>query len=265
MERITIKDVARLADVSVATVSYIVNGIHEDRYTPDTKRKVLQIVNLYNYQPSRLAQSFALSKSRNVIILTDKQESILQKAESYDFLMLFCKTFESLGYNPIIQTHLENTRVDMADAIICFGMEEDKFRRFAQENFVPLISVNGKINDELFFQVWQDFERVMQKGEEKFGKNNFTPVLVDMYNAALKQEIRALAENTVFVAGNDLSKLPKGNVVIVHSSLREVYGLGRSEVLYVPANTQARQDAVIDCFKKATERVQGTVHTVRVK
>ncbi len=44
MERITIKDVARLAEVSVATVSYIVNGIHEDRYTPDTKRKVLQIV-----------------------------------------------------------------------------------------------------------------------------------------------------------------------------------------------------------------------------
>lgn len=98
MERITIKDVARLAEVSVATVSYIVNGIHEDRYTPDTKRKVLQIVNLYNYQPSRLAQSFALSKSRNVIILTEKHSSILQKAESYDFLRLFCKTFERLGY-----------------------------------------------------------------------------------------------------------------------------------------------------------------------
>ena len=123
MEKITIKDVARLADVSVATVSYIVNGIHEDRYTPDTKRKVLQIVNLYNYQPSRLAQSFALSKSRNVIILTDKHQSILQKAESYDFLRLFCKAFERLGYNPIIQTHLENTRIDMADAITAVGLK----------------------------------------------------------------------------------------------------------------------------------------------
>lgn len=100
MEKITIKDVARLADVSVATVSYIVNGIHEDRYTPDTKRKVLQIVNLYNYQPSRLAQSFALSKSRNVIILTDKHGSVLQKAESYDFLRLFCKTFRKARVQP---------------------------------------------------------------------------------------------------------------------------------------------------------------------
>lgn len=265
MEKITIKDVARLADVSVATVSYIVNGIHEDRYTPDTKRKVLQIVNLYNYQPSRLAQSFALSKSRNVNILTDKHGSVLQKAESYDFLRLFCKTFERLGYNPIIQTYLENTRIDMADAIMCVGMEEEKFRRFAQENFVPLISVDGKINDELFFQIYQDFGNVVKEGEKKFGKNNFTVVLVDMYNRTLKEEISALAENIVFIDGNDFGNLPKGNVVTVHSSLKNVYAFGDSEVLFVPANTQARIEAILDCFNKATERVQGTVHTVRVK
>lgn len=265
MEKITIKDVARLADVSVATVSYIVNGIHEDRYTPDTKRKVLQIVNLYNYQPSRLAQSFALSKSRNVIILTDKHQSILQKAESYDFLQLFCKAFERLGYNPIIQTHLENTRIDMADAITCVGLEEDKFRKFAQENFVPLISVDGKINDELFFQIYQDFGHVLDEGEKKFGKGNFTVVLVDMYNRTLKDEIRALPGDFVFIDGNDLSTLPKGNVVIVHSSLKNIYDMGGSDVLFVPANTQARVDAILDCFNKATERVQGTVHTVRVK
>ena len=82
MEKITIKDVARLAGVSVATVSYIINGIHEDRYTPETKRKVLQIVNLYNFRPSRLAQSFALQKRGNVILFTGKPSSKLKKSES---------------------------------------------------------------------------------------------------------------------------------------------------------------------------------------
>lgn len=265
MEKITIKDVARLADVSVATVSYVINGIHEDRYTSETKRKVLQTVNLYNYQPSRLAQSFALSKSRNVIIMTDKHGSVFQKAESYDFLRLFCKTFERRGYNPIIQTHLENTRIDMADAIVCVGMEEEKFRRFAQENYVPLISVDGKINDELFFQVYQDFAHALKEGERAFGKNNFTLVLVDTYNSTLKEEIRAAAQNAVFIDGDDLSKLPQGNVVTVHSSLNGIYGLRNADTLFVPANTQARVEAVFDCFNKATERVQGTVHTVRVK
>ena len=265
MEKITIKDVARLAGVSVATVSYIINGKHEDRYTEETKRKVLQTVNLYNFQPSRLAQSFALSKSSNVIILTDKHESILQKSESYDFLRLFCKTFERLGYNLLMRTHLENTRIDTADAIICVGMEEDKFRRLAQENYVPLLSVDGKINDELFFQVYQDFDHVLKQGEKAFGKDNFWLVLVDMYNDTLKKEISALYGKIIFISDNDMSKLPKGNIVTVNSSLKSLERLYGANMLFVPANTQARIDAILDCFNKATERVQGTEHTVTVK
>ncbi len=265
MEKITIKDVARLAGVSVATVSYVINGKHEDRYTEETKRKVLQIVNLYDFQPSRLAQSFALSTSRSVIILTAKHESILQKAESYDFVRLFCKTFERLGYNVIMRTHLENTRIDTADAIICVGMEEDKFRRLARENYVPLLSVDGKINDELFFQVYQDFNYLLKVGEKEFGKDNFSVVLVDTYNQTLKDEISALSDKIVFIADDDISKLPKGNVVTANSSLKSLGARYNSNMLFVPANTQARADAVLDCFNKARERVQGTTHTVLVK
>lgn len=265
MEKITIKDIARLADVSVATVSYIVNGIHEDRYTAETRRKVLQIVNLYNYQPSRLAQSFALSRSRNVIIMTDKHRTILQKAESYDFLRLFCKAFERLGYNPIMQTHSENTRIDMADAIICVGMEEDKFRRFAQENYVPLLSVDGKICDELFFQIYEDFDYVLKEGEKRFGKDNFTVVLVDTYNQTLKDEMCALGGKFYFLDDDNFSNLPCGNVVTVHSSLKTLYEGKDGDVLFVPTDTQAMIDAILDCFYKATERVQGTVHTVKVR
>lgn len=265
MERITIKDVARLADVSVATVSYIINGKHEDRYTAETKQKVLQIVNLYNFQPSRLAQSFALSKSSNVIILTAKHTSVFQKAESYDFLRLFCKTFERLGYNLIIKTVLENTRVDTADAIICVGMDEDKFRRLASENFVPVLSVDGKINDELFFQIYQDFKNLLQAGEKQFGKDNFSVVLVDMYNETLKHDINELSDNFVFIDGNDLSKVPEGNIVIAHSSLNSLERIRKSNVLFVPSNTQARVDAILECFNNAIERVQVPSHTVRVK
>lgn len=265
MEKITIKDIARFADVSVATVSYIINGIHEERYTPETKRKVIQIVNLYNFRPSRLAQSFALSKSRNVIILTEKHQSVFQKSESYDFLRLLGKTFERLGFNLIMRTHLEETKVDTADAIICVGMEEEKFRRLAQENFVPLLSVDGKINDELFFQIYQDFLFVIESGEKTFGKNNFSVVLLDMYNNTLKQEIAKLSGSVVFVDGNDIGCLPEGNIVTVNSSLKAVAELSGRNVLLVPSNTQAKIDVLIDCFNKATERVQGTVHTVLVK
>lgn len=265
MEKITIKDIARFANVSVATVSYIINGIHEERYTQETKRKVLQIVNLYNFRPSRLAQSFALSKSRNIIILMEKHQTIFQKAESYDFLRLLGKTFERFGFNLIMRTYLEETKVDTADAIICVGMEEEKFRRLAKENFVPFISVDGKICDELFFQIYQDFSNVVKCGEREFGKDNFSVVLLDMYNETLKQEIRELAKDVVFLDGNDVKELPEGNIVTVNASLCEVAEIFGRKALLVPSNTQTKIDALIDCFNKATERVQGIVHTVLVK
>ena len=115
MTKITIKDIARKAGVSVATVSYVINGVNEERYTKETKQKVLQIVNLYNYRPSKLAQSLANNKSSNVILLTDKHSSVLQKAESFDLIRMFGKALEKNGYGLLIRTHLDATRIDTAD------------------------------------------------------------------------------------------------------------------------------------------------------
>ncbi|MCI8458216.1 MAG: LacI family transcriptional regulator [Clostridia bacterium] len=265
MEKVTIKDIARLSGVSVATVSYVINGKHEDRYTADTKRKILQIVNLYNFQPSRIAQSFALSKSNNVILLTEKHETVLQKAESYDALRHISKAFESLGYNLIIRTHLENTRIDMADAVICMGLEENEFLRLAHENYVPLLSVDGIIHDELFFQVLQDFDYVVARGEEKFGKNNFTLALVDLYNQAVKDELKNLPCEVVYIRDSEFRNLAGRNIVTVNNSLHKLYGENNDNILLVPAHTESKANALIDCFYKATERVQGITHTVRVR
>lgn len=265
MEKLTIRDIARLADVSVATVSYIINGKNAESYTEETKRKVLQIVNLYNYQPSRLAQSFALSKSNNVIILSEKYESVLQKAESYDFLRLFGKAFERLGYNLIIRTYLENTKIDTADAIICMGVEEDRFLKLAHENYVPLLSVDGIIHDELFFQIMQDFDYVVECGEKRFGKNNFSLALVDLYNQSIKDELKKLPCEVIFIQDSEIRNLTDCNIVTVNASIYKLCGEYNDSILLVPANTEAKVNALVDCFFKAADRIQGVEHTVKVR
>jgi DNA-binding LacI/PurR family transcriptional regulator len=44
--KITIKDIAREAGVSIATVSYVLNNKTEERISEETRKKVLQIINL---------------------------------------------------------------------------------------------------------------------------------------------------------------------------------------------------------------------------
>ena len=42
----TIRDIAKMAGVSAATVSYVINNREDQRISEETKKKVLQIVNL---------------------------------------------------------------------------------------------------------------------------------------------------------------------------------------------------------------------------
>ena len=58
-KKVTVRDVAKEAGVSVATVSYIMNNRTDQKISEDTRKKVLQIANLLNYKPSSVAKSLA--------------------------------------------------------------------------------------------------------------------------------------------------------------------------------------------------------------
>lgn len=63
----TIKDIARLAGVSVSTVSRVLNN-HPD-VSQDAVKKVMAIVNKYNYIPNTSARNLGMSSSDNIGVI----------------------------------------------------------------------------------------------------------------------------------------------------------------------------------------------------
>ncbi len=262
INKVTIKEVAQEAGVSVTTVSFILNGI-TDKCSLETRQKVLHAINILGYRPSRVARCFARGKSDNIILLADKHKTVLQQAESFKLVRMLGKALEKNRLNLIIRTYLEAIYVDSADAIICAGTEEETFRKIAAENFVPLLAVDSRIHDELFFQVFQNFETVMRAGRERFGEN-FSVVLVDMYSESCKKEIREVCGDVTFLSEHGLGSVPKGNIVTVNESLMNLPELADREKLLVPAVTERRIDAILDCYYKAVKRETVTTHVVRI-
>ena len=86
MKKITMKDVAREAGVSVATVSYIINNREDQKISPETRNKVLQIINLLNYTPNQTAKSLVTQKSYIVALYYKEATSYLKKAEQLHFM-----------------------------------------------------------------------------------------------------------------------------------------------------------------------------------
>jgi LacI family transcriptional regulator len=75
----TIKDVAKLAGVSVATVSHVVNNTRF--VSEETKEKVLSAMQELSYQPNAIARSLRRKESKILgLVLPDNTNPILLKS-----------------------------------------------------------------------------------------------------------------------------------------------------------------------------------------
>lgn len=68
---VTMRDVAKAAGVSVATVSHVVNDKQGARIGPDAKRRVLEAVSDLGYRPNALAKTLSQGTSRFIGLVAD--------------------------------------------------------------------------------------------------------------------------------------------------------------------------------------------------
>ncbi len=174
--KVTIKDVAREAGVSVATVSYIMNGRSDQSISDKTKKKVLQIANLMNYVPSHAAKSLATGRN-NVIGLSFSSSSM-----NSVFVKMIIERLGRLGYD-VLYTPSSQREEDVqvkrnVDAIIAIGLSENEFRSLAENYMVPVITVDMLVHDDLFYQLYEDYPSLLVKALEAIGKEASSVVLV---------------------------------------------------------------------------------------
>lgn len=86
---ITIKDVAKEAGVSVATVSYVINERSDKRISDKTRKKVLQVIHLLGYVPNQSAKALATSRSGMIALYVSPDFSVLKNAEQLHFINFF--------------------------------------------------------------------------------------------------------------------------------------------------------------------------------
>lgn len=75
-ENLSIKEVARLAGTSVATVSRVIN--QNGRFSKETEKRVREVIEKYNYRPNELARSLRVDKAQVVgVIIPDIRRNSL--------------------------------------------------------------------------------------------------------------------------------------------------------------------------------------------
>lgn len=128
-KKVSIKDIARLSGVSVATVSRVIN--QNGRFSEETRRRVEKVIKEYHYTTNMTGKSLRESKSNTIgVIVPDISNElfaeIVLELEKYFFRkgysVLICNTNEEEQKEAAYFRILESKTVD---GILCISGSED--------------------------------------------------------------------------------------------------------------------------------------------
>lgn len=159
----TIKDVAREAGVSIATVSYVLNN--KDTFvSKETRRQVLEAIERIGYTPNVTARNLKASQTRLIgyawhEVPLDEVNSLLDR-----FTYYLARAAEAAGYHMLTFTHLadrplpvydELIRTQRVDAfVLADTVRDDQRIQFLMDVDFPFVSF-GRSNPEWDFP-WVD-------------------------------------------------------------------------------------------------------------
>ncbi len=199
MKRITIYDVAKEADVSLATVSRVINDSNVVR--EDTRLRVQEAIEKLGYKPNAIAQGLALSKTTTIsIVMGEKLFSYNEKilnglmdvAKIYNYNIMFHTTSKGISK---MQDVIESIIKSRVDGVILFN---DNFSQEEMEVLneyqIPMVVVGSKIPETKLTNVgnvYIDFEKMAYELVTSYFEKGIDDISIveDKINMSMMQQL----------------------------------------------------------------------------
>ena len=159
---VTLKDIAEMANVSTATVSYVING-RCDKVSEKTVKRIQRIIEETNYSPSMSARTLA-NKSSNIIGVIN--HAVSAKAGSFindPFHSTFISGMEQIiresGYFMMLRTVEDAPTLRSLIAnwslkgMILIGLFQDEFYAELAAQRIPFVLIDSYIDDPNVYNV----------------------------------------------------------------------------------------------------------------
>ena len=233
----TIKDIARLANVSTATVSRILNN--SKKVKPETRKRVMQIIQDNNYHPNQVARSLYKKKSKMIGVIVpdlsnafyakiiDGIQGVLQK-NGYSILISFSAGSNADNYRKFINefkqqnidgiissAFLSSTKINLPLVMYDSANIKDKVIRIASNNTKGGQECANLLKKKVKSVIIQHLSLGLPTVRERisaitgaFNKRKINYQLIDIneYNIAeaAKSTLDSLNQHDAIIAFNDI-------------------------------------------------------------
>lgn len=234
---VNIKDVSKLAGVSIATISRYLNN--PEKLKPETNKKVENAIKILNFIPSAIAQGMRTQQSRYIAIVLEDMTNpfyteVLYGAE---------QCARQNNYNIVVFNTIKDKQKKYLDilfernffgVVYCASIDEDneKILIALKKRNIPLILIDNEslknnyscINTDNYKASYMGTKYLIDKGHKRIGLVCFNKFL-DQIEVRKKGYIDALQDNFIeydssFIYKTDLSI--KGGIKIASEILKEI-------------------------------------------
>lgn len=182
--KVQLKDIANEAGVSIALVSYVLNGRHVNRIKKETATRILEVAKRLNYKPNHFAKGLKTQKSNTIgLILSDLANPfsnqvariIEDNLNGYNYQMLIGSTDENgnklsdlvevflgLQVDGLIILPTENSEQQIAT------LHDNGFPYVLIDRYFPDTAFNYVVNDN-WFSTYSATKQLISNGRKKIG------------------------------------------------------------------------------------------------
>ncbi|WP_460022547.1 LacI family DNA-binding transcriptional regulator [Lactovum odontotermitis] len=222
----TIKDIARIAKVSVSTVSRVINN--DSTVSTATAKKVLKIIAENHYQPSRIARGMVSKKTNMIAVVVsditnpyfNQFVAILEKAllkSGYTLSLFDSQTAKELDKDVVLKTEIQiinQIRENKFDAAIILGGLIDRIT--VPKDYIS--ALQNLANETPLLIVGPSDIPGLSKGNELiYLKRDQVTATKLLINYMLKLKYR----NFFFIGGNKSSRITRDRVSTFKQTLLE--------------------------------------------
>ncbi len=190
----TINDIARLAGVSTATVSRVINDTGQVK--PETREIVLNVIKENNFVPSAVARSLSVRTTANIgVIFPDIENAFFIKAfrgitdvaEQNNFNVLFLNSDESVAKE---QSFIKTVKGEQLAGIIIspvdrFAEETEQLLEKLEDDGIPVVLLDRDIRGGDFSIVLAENEKGAYLATEELIKEGHEKIALIEGNSAV--------------------------------------------------------------------------------
>ena len=207
-KKATVKDIAREAGVSVATVSYILNNRTDQKISAETKKKVLQIANLLNYKPNHAAKSLVQGRNNIIGIAYTNSKNITRNSEISHLVNCLISRLSRVNYDVLfVKIPQDDNQFFVArnvDAILAIDLSHEDFRSLAEAYMVPIICIDMIIDDNLFYQVYTDYEELLTEAKNILQTEDFYLLMDSFSNLNFQNFVTKEIDKNRIISSEDI-------------------------------------------------------------